>query len=87
MSAKEGDVRVYWIPQIPMEPFHAGVPTVEEGFRVCNILAGYDLFQFENKVKPDYCNVGGVQIFEDGEWCDMDEEEWAWIQAERAASQ
>ena len=34
-------------------------------------LAYYDMFQFENKVKPDYSNAGGLEIFRNGEW-----EEW-----------
>ena len=27
-------------------------------------VADYDLFQFVNRIKPDYCNAGGVQ-----RWC------------------
>jgi hypothetical protein len=34
-------------------------------------LAAYDLFQLKNNIKPDYCNAGGVQIF--------DEEENDWV--------
>ena len=36
------------------------------------LLANYDQFQFENNIKPDYCNAGGLEILNpDGEW-----EEW-----------
>ena len=30
------------------------------------------LFQLQNNVKPDYCNTGGLQIFDEseGEWND-----------------
>jgi len=81
--SKPANVRIWWIPQIGMVgQFRVPVTSVEEGFRVCDILARYDLFQFENRVKPDYANVGGVQIFEDGEWYDMDKEEWEWRQQE-----
>lgn len=80
---KEGDARIWWIPQIGMEGvFYHSVPSVEEGYRVCDILGRYDLFQFENRVKPDYANVGGVEIHEDGEWCEMDKEEWEWRKQE-----
>ena len=67
--------RVFWIPQVPMKPFHVPVETPEQGQWLCNVLADYDAFQFENNVKPDYCNVGGVQVFEDGEWTDWEEDE------------
>jgi hypothetical protein len=51
------------------------VQSVEEGRQLQNILAAYDFFQFDNYIKPDYSNVGGMERFEDGEWVDVDEEE------------
>jgi hypothetical protein len=72
---KQGDLRVWWIPQIPMEPFRVDVESVAEGVKITHILAHYDMFQFENKVKPDYSNAGGIEIYDelfDGEmiWID-----------------
>ncbi len=68
-------LRVWWIPQVPMKPFYVPVSSLEEGAKLLDVLAAYDMFQFENNVKPDYCNVGGLDVFEDGEWCSwMDEE-------------
>ena len=64
----EGAMRVWWIPQVPMKPFYVPVSTCEEAMKILEVLAEYDIFQFENKVKPDYCNAGGLMIFEDGEW-------------------
>lgn len=58
MSAPE--IRVWWIPQVPMTEFVYDVPTIDAGIMLCDVLAKYDLFQYENKVKPDYCNTGGV---------------------------
>lgn len=66
--------RVFWIPQVPMQAFYVPVETPEQGEWLCNVLGEYDAFQFENNVKPDYCNVGGVQVLEDGEWCDYESE-------------
>ena len=71
-------MRVWWIPQVPMKPFIVGVDTVEEGVKVLNILADYDQFQYDNNIKPDYSNVGGVEVFDinddtdgvDGSWVD-----------------
>lgn len=70
------EYRVWWIPQIPMEPFEYPVPDIDTGALLCDALAKYDLFQFENKVKPDYCNTGGMSWRHpertDGEWYDFD---------------
>lgn len=35
-----------------------------------DILVAYDLFQLKNKIKPDFCNTGGLQMLVDGEWED-----------------
>jgi len=67
-NPKDGDLRVWWIPQVPMKDFLYPVQSVIEAKHVLDILAEYDLFQLEHKVKPDFSNVGGLQVFEDGEW-------------------
>ena len=63
-APNEGDLRVWWIPQVPGESFIVYVDTIDEGRKVCEILAEYDLFQFNKNVKPDYSNAGGVQVYE-----------------------
>ena len=69
------EYRVFWIPQVPMQAFYVSVPTPEQGEWLCEVLADYDAFQYENKVKPDYSNVGGVQVLdEDGDWVDYEPE-------------
>jgi hypothetical protein len=67
---KEGDLQIWWIPQVPMESFNMPVASIEEATLLLKTLARYDLFQYENNVKPDYCNMGGLSIFENGEWTD-----------------
>jgi hypothetical protein len=62
---KAGDLRVWWIPQVPMKAFYVPVKTIAEAKLVLSTLADYDLFQWKNKIKPDYCNTGGLQIFND----------------------
>ena len=69
-------LRVWWIPQVPGKPFHVEVGSIEEGVKMMDTLAAYDAFQFENNIKPDYANVGGIEelIEEDGSlvwvsWC------------------
>jgi hypothetical protein len=68
---KDGALRVWWIPQIPMKPYHVEVRTIREAKLVLDALAHYDLFQFKNRIKPDYSNAGGLEVFHGGDW-----EEW-----------
>ena len=72
---KMQQLKVWWIPQVPGKSFEVPVSTVAEGVKILNVLAAYDSFQFENKIKPDYCNVGGLSMLEDGEWCDWYDED------------
>ena len=65
---KKDDMRIWWIPQIPGLEFHVSVSTPSEAKKIINVLADYDIFQFENKIKPDYCNAGGLEVFQSGQW-------------------
>lgn len=67
---EDGQLRVWWVPQMPMEPFVVNVATVDEGIKILDVLADYDLFQFEQKVKPDYSNTGRLELSEDEGWTD-----------------
>ena len=67
---KVGDLQVWWVPQIPMKSFTVPVKDVDQAIFLLDVLGKYDLFQYENHVKPDYSNVGGLSIYEadsDGE--------------------
>lgn len=70
-------LRVCHFPQIPCEPFIVEVENLKQAKEICNVLANYDLFQFENKIKPDYCNTTVVEIFDDKEqeWVSWYDEE------------
>ena len=78
---KEGQFRVWHIPQIPMHAFRVYVDSLKEAKLILETLAIYDLFQLEYKIKPDYSNASGLEIFENNEWseyydddgCDIDE--------------
>ena len=50
--------------------FYVPIEDIAEGRKILDTLARYDLFQLENKIKPDYSNTGGLQVFDDGEWID-----------------
>lgn len=70
----EMELRVWHIPQVPMKAFHVEVLSIDEAWKILNVLWNYDLFQYENKVKPDYCNMSGLEYF--------DEEENDWLEWE-----
>jgi hypothetical protein len=55
-----GELMVWWIPQVPMKAFEVPVDSLELGVKIMDTLAMYDIFQYENKIKPDYCNAGGI---------------------------
>jgi hypothetical protein len=66
----EGDLRIWWIPQVPMQPFHYPITSIAEAKHMLDAFAMYDLFQLEHNIKPDFSNGGGLEVYEDGEWVD-----------------
>lgn len=62
-----------------MDAFHYSVADYATGTVLCDALGRYDAFQFENSIKPDYCNMGGVEwkhpVLTEGEWWTLDEDE------------
>jgi len=71
-----GEFRVWWVPQVPMQPFLVSVSSLAEAVRLLDALAEYDLFQVRHNIKPDYVNAGGVQFRhpaeDDNIWFDID---------------
>lgn len=74
---KDKQLRVWWIPQVPMEPFRVQVNNLREAKLLIDTLADYDNFQYHNNIKPDYSNAGGVEIWDEeiDEWSDWYDEE------------
>lgn len=66
--------RVCWIPQVPMKSFDVEVDSLEKAELLIVVLADYDIFQYENKIKPDYSNTGWIEAWEDNEWVGVEEE-------------
>ena len=71
----DNKLRVWWIPQIPGHLFVVNVDNIAEGVKLMDILANYDDFQFRHRIKPDYSNAGGLQMFDEGEWIDWCDED------------
>lgn len=67
-------LRVWHIPQVPGKPFYVYTEDIREAKKIMDILAAYDLFQLENRIKPDFANMNGVQIWDetDQEWIGWD---------------
>jgi hypothetical protein len=69
-------LRIWWIPQIPSDnPFKVDVKDLTEAKKLLNTLAEYDKYQFENRIKPDYSNTGGLEFFDGKEWTEFEDEE------------
>ena len=73
MTEQQKKFRVSHFPQIPCKPFCVEVKNAAEAKKIVDVLAQYDLFQFENNIKPDYANATSIQVFEDGEWTDWED--------------
>lgn len=74
------DLRVYYIPQIPMNAFEVDVPDLATALLVLDALRTFSYFEYANRVKPDYADAGGIQRYEedidDGyDWFDVDDDE------------
>lgn len=67
----EKKMRVWWMPQVGTDAtFYIPITTIEEAKKIMDMLAAYDCFQWNHNIKPDYCNTGGVQVW------DEDSHEW-----------
>lgn len=74
-KAMEGQLRIWWVPQIGMdETFTRLAPELNTAVMMLDMLADYDQFQLDNNIKPDYSNMGGVEVFEDGEWLEWEKD-------------
>ena len=62
-----GDLQVWWIPEVLMEEFKVDVASIEEGSKILDVLARYDLFQYKNKIKRDCSYFGSLR-----RWCEDD---------------
>lgn len=70
-------LRVCHYPQIPCEPFIVEVGDLKEAKLLFDTLANYDLFQYDNNIKPDYSNMTILEEYDEfeKEWCSWCDEE------------
>lgn len=67
-----GDLRVCHMPQVPGPVFFTPVLTVQDALWLMEILARYDIFQYEHRIKPDYANTSWVEIMTEDGWEDAE---------------
>lgn len=68
---KKIELRVCHYPQVNCMAFVTKVENLKEAKLLSDVLAAYDLFQLEQKIKPKYSNVTVVEMW--------DEENQDWI--------
>jgi hypothetical protein len=69
--------KVWYIPQVPGTEFEVETEDLRTAAVVLETLRNFSLFEFDNRVKPDYSDAGGVaEWYEDEqEWWDIDDYE------------
>ena len=69
--------KAWYIPQVPMKAFEVECETAAQALDALDLITNFSIFEFENKVKPDYSDAGGVEEWDEAaqEWFDFEEEE------------
>jgi hypothetical protein len=68
--------RVWWIAQIPGPVFRSEeVTNFAAAVAIHDTLARYDIFQLQNRIKPDFANMGGIERWDenDQKWYNVDD--------------
>lgn len=69
--------KAWYIPQIPMKAFEVERDTAAEAKAALDLITDFSIFEYDNKIKPDYADVGGVMEWDDAEsdWIDYEPDE------------
>ena len=82
--------RVWYIPQIPWKPFQVTADTFEEWKKLLETIINFSIFEFKERVKPDYSDASWMEYFytdednifdyvdEDVEIEEIDWVKWIW---------
>lgn len=57
--------RVWYVPQIPMEAFFYETDDLGTAQTVLDALAGFASFEYDNNLKPDYADAGGIELYDE----------------------
>lgn len=67
-KVKNQKLRVWWMPQVGASAtFYIPVTSVEEGKKIIDLLSAYDCFQLNHRIKGDYYNTGGLEMWDEKE--------------------
>lgn len=78
MNKMDKKFRVWWCPQIGVKKnFLIPVCSIEEAKKIMDILAAYDCYEYNQNIKSDYANYGGLEVFNEEvqEWEDWEYED------------
>lgn len=68
----KSDLRITHIPQVPPRTeehiFHVPVNTLQDALKIYDVLTAYDLFQYDQNIKPDFCNACFLEMYNGTEW-------------------
>lgn len=69
--------KVWYIPQIPGKAFEVETDDLRTAAAILDALGSFSLFEYENRVKPDYSDAGGLSEWQEDEqeWWDLDDYE------------
>jgi hypothetical protein len=75
--AEHKKYRAWYIPQVPGKAFEVETDSLAEAVKIENLLVDFSIFEYDNHIKPDYSDAGGVDEWdeEEGEWSSLDEDE------------
>jgi hypothetical protein len=68
--------KAWYIPQVPMKAFEVYAETADEAQAALDLITDFSIFEFDNHIKPDYSDAGGVEEWDeaDQEWFDYEPE-------------
>lgn len=67
MQNQPTKLRIAHFPQIPCDPFYVDVSSIEDAYEKMKMLADYDAFQYEKRIKPDYANMTLLEEYDENE--------------------
>lgn len=73
--------RAVYVPQVPMHALTIETKSLEHAAVALESIIQLSIFEFKNRVKPDYSDFAGVERWDEDEqeWESVEDEEWEQI--------
>lgn len=77
--------RAVYVPQVPMHALTVEVSSLEHAVIALQSIIALSIFEFENRVKPDYSDFGTIERWdtEEQDWEAVEDEDWEALAEER----